>query len=909
MNRILTLAARRPWVILLLLLAASLLAVSRLGDLQVKVSVKGMMERGTPAWETLQKAQATFGSDSILVLFLADGQLFTPRGLAAVKRMLDGVRDVPGVSRVTSLFSIRNLKEEDGYITSKPYIETLPETIEQAEAIRDEALDNPLLVNSLIAGDGSAMAVNLVFEDDGSDPAFAQNFSAAIEAHLAPLREQFDQAFQIGSPTIRAALSERILEDQRTLLPLSVLVLLLTLALSLRRLSGAMLPMLTAGLSVLWTLGFMAWMGIPVNVMTSIVPALIVVIGSTEDIHLLSEYFNGLDAGKRGMKAIGHMADHMGVTVLLTFITTYLGFLSIALNDVQLLYQFGLVASTGLLFNFLITVVLIPLFLRAFGARIRTGKREQQQPGLYARIAVWLMHWVLRRRWLVLAAVSLMALLALIGAGKLRVNNNAMDFLEPSSVVHAQAREVHERLSGIHTFSIVVDGRIQGTFKQLHYLRQLEQIQAHIDTLEALDKSFSLVDFVKLINRTMEGYPEALELPEADDILREYLLFIKHDSISQYVSQDFSSAKILVRHDIGDSEQLNALVAQLEEFVAQNVDDSLKVEITGNSILSNKAVDSMARGQLHSLVLLGGVILLLITILFVNFKAGLVALLPNLFPVLVLFGVMGFVGIPLDSGTGMVAAIALGICVDDTMHAMSRYNQALKEHGDQMLALQATMSSEAVPIFTTSLALSAGFGVLALSSFAPVAHFGMLSAMVILLALFATFVITPLLLGTSQLLTVWDMLSMHIQKDCLKRAPLFTGMNTWQIKKVLLASEVRQLAPEDYVVRVGEEGKEMYVLLDGQVQAQLTDEQGETKIYRQLNPGDLFGEVGPLTGGRRTADVISLRDSRVLVLTWDHIESLSRMFPFISLKLFRNFTRILSDRLRATAEYSGGGDK
>ncbi len=903
MNRILLLAARRPWVVLSLVLAVSLLALTRLDDLQVRVSVQGMMERGTPDWEFLQHTERTFGSDSILVLFLSDPDLFTPQKLKAVGEVVDALEALPFVTGVTSLFSVRNVKNVDGYISSKPYLDTLPLSLEEARVIRDDAVSNPLLIDNLISGDGRSMAINVSFEDDGRSADFPQRLGAAVEGALDPLRRELETAYQIGSPTIRAALSERILDDQRTLLPLSLLILLLTLGVSLRRLSGALIPLLTAGLSVFWTLAFMAVMKIPVNVMTSIVPALIVVIGSTEDIHLLSEYFTGVREGRKGMTAIEYMAENMGVTILLTFITTYLGFLSIALNDVELLYQFGLVASTGLLLNFLITITLIPVITRFLGQG--GGKQECKKPAgrVYARLAVRLSEVVLRNRVTVLVSVGGMSLAALAGAVQLRVNNNPMDFLEPSSPVHAQAREVHERLSGIHTFSVVVDGSIRNTFMQVHYLQELQRIQAFITDMGVFDKSFSIADFVSLINRVMEEDPEALQLPESDDILREYLMFIKHESVKQYVSEDYSSAKILVRHDIGASADLNAAVQRLRGFVAESIDPALRVEITGNSILSNKAVDAMARGQLQSLALLGGVILVLIAVLFVNIKAGFLALVPNLFPVVVLFGVMGYAGIPLDSGTGMVAAIALGICIDDTMHAMSRYNQELRLQGEQMAALRHTLQAEAVPIFTTSLALAAGFGVMALSSFAPVAHFGLLSAMVILLALFATFVITPLLLGSSQLLIVWDMLSLHIQKDCLKLAPLFLGMNTWQIKKVLLASEIRHVPSGGHIVHEGEQGTEMFVVVDGQVAAQKTDGDGATRELRLLNSGDLFGEVGPLTGGRRTADVVAKQDSRVLVLTWEHIERLSRMFPLISFKLFRNFTRILSDRLAQTTEY------
>jgi hypothetical protein len=358
-----------------------------------------------------------------------------------------------------------------------------------------------------------------------------------------------------------------------------------------------------------------------------------------------------------------------------------------------------------------------------------------------------------------------------------------------------------------------------------------------------------------------------------------------------------------VRHNIGSSERLNQEIEKLRRFISDEVDPALRVAVTGESILSNEAVHAMSEGQFKSLLLIGGVVILVIALLFVNIRAGFVALLPNLFPVLVLFGVMGFFGIPMDAGTSMVAAIALGICVDDTMHAMSRFHNELKIHRNQEHALEGMVRAEAVPIFTTSVALAAGFAVLGTSSFIPVANFGLLSAMVIGLALFSTFYITPLMLGGTQLITVWDLLSYKVQNDYLKRSPLFRGMNIWQIKKVLLASEIRKFAPGEIIIEEGSEGTEMFVVLEGVAEASRTGSDGTFTSYRHFRTGDIFGEVAAFAGGKRTADVHARAQAEVLVLSWKRVNKLSKLFPIIAFRLFRNLAEILGARLVQTQEY------
>ena len=905
MKRLINYAADHPWAVLLVLGIISLLSATQIDSLRITVTAESMLEKGTPAWDYFVETEQTFGAEDTAIIVLRDPDIFNRDKLVEARYLVRALEDLPNVTGTSSLFDVKNLKNVDDTIYVKPYLENLPETAEQAAQIKAEAIRNPLVLGNLISADGQTIAINVFFEREPGDADFDREMTQAIETLIAPLREHIATVYQVGVGAMRSDLTGKIRADQRVFLPLSVLVLLLTLAFSLRRATAALIPLLTAGVSVLWTLGFMGWTGIPVNIMTSIVPALVIIIGSTEDIHLLAEYAAGVRDGLDRRSAIARMGENMGVAVLLTFVTTYLGFFSIALNDIQLLYQFGLVASTGLLFNFVITVVLVPVMLRFMGHRRSRSTARGGAPTWFQRGAVGLLQAAQRRRLLVLITAGILAIAAVTAATQLRINNNLLDYLDPQSPLRLNVERIHEELSGVHSFSIVVDSGIDNTFLQVKYLEEVLKIQTFLEGMHEFDRSFSFANFISLVHTVMEGGDDkTLRLPETNDMVREYMLFIRHRDVAAFVSENYDRARILVRHNISSSDILNRAVAELQAFVDASIDPALRVVITGKSVLSNKAVEEMARGQLQSLLLVGGVIVGLVSVLFVSLRAGIIALLPNLFPVAILFAVMALAGIPLNAGTSMVAAIALGICVDDTMHVMSRFHEELKRHEDRSAALVAMIRAEAVPIFATSIALAAGFAVFATSSFQPVVDFGLLSALVILVALLATFVLTPLLLGSSELLTVWDLLSYRVQKEALQRSPLFQGMYIWQIKKILLASEIRSFAGDERIIREGDSGTEMYVVLEGGVQAQKTLEDGIVKVLRVMGVGELFGEVGPLSGSLRTADVVALEQSQVLVLSWSRIDRLTKRFPMLAFRLFRNLTRIIGARLRQTSEYS-----
>jgi hypothetical protein len=304
----------------------------------------------------------------------------------------------------------------------------------------------------------------------------------------------------------------------------------------------------------------------------------------------------------------------------------------------------------------------------------------------------------------------------------------------------------------------------------------------------------------------------------------------------------------------------------------------------------------MAIGQILSLALMAIVIWAIVTVLFVNPRAGLMAVVPNLFPILVLFGIMGFLSVPLDTSTALIAAIALGICIDDTMHFMVRYHHHTRHERNQNVAIRKSLRDEAMPIIATSMALALGFAVFSLSSFPPIVHFGLLSSLVMVLALVAVFVILPMVLSTVRLITLYEILTLTLRREVLDSCSLFDGMRASQIKKVILLGEVLETPIGHEVIREGESGKDMYVILDGAVSVRKGGLDASAEVA-QMGPGQIFGEMALVTGQPRTATVVAMDDTKLLLLHWSGIEKLNRLYPRVSARLFKNLSAVLSRKL------------
>lgn len=894
MSKLMLFAARKPWLVLAFVSLASILAIVQLPDLKLEITAEGMMVEDDPTRIFYQQTLDTFGSENISIIFLQDTDLFHPDKLAAIQQVVNQINKSPLVQRTDSLFSRRYLRTIDGYIYTDAYLGKIPATAAEADSIRQAALRNPLITRNLLSLDGKAMAINVYFDTKKHEHGFDQAAALMLDEALAPLREELQMLFHVGDPYVRTGISQRIQQDQANIVPLALLMLVLTLSIALRHLAVAVIPLLTAGVSILWTLGLMAALGIPVNIMTSIIPALLIIIGSTEDIHLLSEYHAGIIKGKKSKKAIRFMAQHMGIAVGLTFITTYFGFLSIALNDLALLRQFGLVASTGLGFNFLATILLIPAALKLFGSR-KNRQQKSSKPDLFTRLAVNVLHYIKDHRLHVSVSLLLLSAVAVYGALQMRVNNNVMDYFSDRSSFYRYTEILHKRLSGMQTFSIVVTGQ-KGSFEQLMQLEELQSLQQFLEDSGKFDSSYSYADFIGVVHSGIDSEtPSAPYLPVRDEVVKEYCQMLDRKVLRPFVSDDFSQARIIVRHNISSSRELNQSVANIIDFAGQWLAPGLSVQVTGESYLNNRAVDYMADGQARSLALMLIVIFLLVSLLFMQMKAGMIAVLANLFPILSLFGVMGYLDLALDTGTAMVAAIAMGIAVDHSMHFMVRY-----QHAEQVSnnLLESTVRKEATPIIATALALAMGFTTLCLSEFPPVARFGLLSALVMLLALISTFIILPLLLWRSRLISVWDVLSLSIRQQVIDNSPLFYGMRHWQVKKIVALSRLQNFHRDEAIFLQGQNAHYLRVLLEGKAEIWRTQVDGSTQLINTLQAGDVFGLSALMRTRQRSTDVIAIEPTRVLALSWQDIHQIARIYPRISSRLFENLSLMAGDLIR-----------
>lgn len=312
-------------------------------------------------------------------------------------------------------------------------------------------------------------------------------------------------------------------------------------------------------------------------------------------------------------------------------------------------------------------------------------------------------------------------------------------------------------------------------------------------------------------------------IPDSRQAIAQYMILMEYDTLSEYVDSERRNARILVIHNISSSYEFNMVIDKVKKYIDENITGYVKgdkinnvsVTLTGIDYLIKNSVDTLVRGEVQGLCLALAVIFILMTILFLSVKAGLVAIISNIIPILINFGIMGWFAIELNTSTSMVALVALGIAIDDTIHFMVRYQGELRVTNDQKQAIANTIRMEGEPVLFTSVALAFGFGVLMLSNFVPSIYFGLLAALVMIYALLTDLFVNPILLLSIQLITVWDYVALKFKKTVLNESIILKNLSYSEAKKLVLLGSIRKVSAREYILHQGEKGEEMYLILSG----------------------------------------------------------------------------------------------
>ena len=905
MIRLTLLSWEHKYLCLLLIIGLTLTAVPLAQQVKLDLSVESLYPSAGMAVREYESARATFGTDEVAAIYAEDAQLFTPKRLAELNEIHKQLTQLPFVAKVDSLFTLPDLRDQGGMISTAPVLARLPNTAEQAAKAKERAVTNSLLRGQLVAEDGTALMMILPLSPKYREMQ-TKDAVKALDAILVPHQASFARLFQVGDPFTQSWMRERLSADQRLILPLALVIVLVLLTITQRNFWAGILPIINAAVAILWTLALMQILGIPVNFLNSILPALIVIIGATSDVHFVHEFRDHLRQGMNGQEAMQATVKSLSLPMILTSCTTVLGFATTALNELPILRDFGMAAALGMSGRFLISIFFLPALLRMLLSYMmpRSGSASANDEGWAARIASALVSYLLAHTRAIMIVLAILCAAALWQARSIRAGNDLQSFISPDSPVRVRDAAVTEKLAGLTMLNLTLQAD-RGEFLEPRALKQLEAVATRLRKVDGISAVTSFADLLARINSQLRGGDARFErVPDEAASVQQMMLFLHAKDYHAYLTPDHSQACVQLRCEFTDSGRLLALEREIRAIMDDRNFNTNSYTLTGSALLVATATESITSGQISSLGSMMVMVFLIVWGLFLSARCGVITLIVNVFPVAMIFGIMGIAGIPLNVGTCMVAAITLGIAVDDTLHLLVRFNREARELKDERRGIEVAIREELAPIASTTIALVSGFAVLGLSSFQPVREFGLLSSGVMVLGLITDMIVTPVMFGRTRIVTLWDVLGLNVRRSLIETSPFFNGLSSWQARRLILASNVVEHRGGEVPIKAGDVGSSLYVVLSGELEASVESPKGRI-LLKEMHPGDVFGEMAFVTQQRRTADVTARTDAKLLKINYDEFGRLRRFSPYLASRLLYNISRIVCERAVKPEENSG----
>lgn len=749
----------RPWPVIVagvLIIAGSAAFIPRLTK---DTSNEAFMPPGHPAVVNRDRVKETFGlADPIVIAVLRDapGGVFNAGSLQLVAWLTEQVREIPGVDvdRVTSLATEKNITGTADALHIEEFFEDPPRTDAEARRIGEAVMALELYRGKLVARDGSATLIVAEL----LDPTWAQSaYERMLELVAeAPIRDE--QVHIAGEGASNGYIGAYIDSDSRRLIPTTGLLIAGMLWLAYRSQRGVWLPMLAALGSVTVAMGTMAAVGVPFYVITSALAAILIAIAVCDGLHLLGHYYRTValrpEASRREL--VTRTMLSMWVPVAITTLTTVAGFMSMGLTTfMPPVWAFGVFASLGLVAALVFSLGVIPAVLALLAprpSRALRGAHGAPANDAVTRLMSALGRWIVRRPVLTLMLAGILGGVAVVGAAGLEVNDERIRYFRPSEPIFQADRAINRVFDGTNYLDVMVEADRPDALLEPKNLRRMEALQRFLETLPYVRGSSSIVDRVKLMNQAMnENRAEAYAIPEDERLVAQLFLLYsassEPDDFGHLVDPEYQRASIRVAMSRGRWTDFEHVMEEARRYLRETFDDGeVRAVLAGRASLAYHWAAELRASHPLGIAWSFALVWLLTSCIFRSALGGMLAIVPVALAVLLIYAVMGHMGIWLSAGTSMTAAIAIGLAIDFSVHALSRIRESSRQGEQLEKAIVAMLGSTGRALFWNFAAILLGFSVLILAKVPSLTHFGLLVATCVTASFLGSVTLLPALI-------------------------------------------------------------------------------------------------------------------------------------------------------------------
>jgi len=537
----------------------------------------------------------------------------------------------------------------------------------------------------------------------------------------------------------------------RKFMILAIIMIAAFLFLLFRNVSGVLLSLFTVIFSLVCTFGIMAICSVPIKIPTVMLPSFLLAVGVCDSVHILAIYYKRLKQGDSADEAIIFTLGHSGLAVLLTSITTAGGFLSFLTSEVAPIEDLGIFSAIGVMMALLYSLLWLPSMLSILRTKPK-DRTSEHQPQFLDRVLSGFGNIGTGKPKTICVIVAIMIILSLFGASRLEFSHRSLSWLPEDSIERIDTELIDKVLRGSLTFELVMDTKKKNGFFEPSLLSRLEQLSARYnkyrDEKVFVGKTLAVTDILKEIHRALnENQEEFYGIPKNQDLVaQEFLLFENSgsDDLEDFVDSQFSKARFSIKIPWGDSTAFGHLIGDIETQLREHF-PGVDYYITGKPMLMLRTLNGIIMSMGKSYLLALTVITLLMILFIGDLRLGLVSMLPNLSPIVICLGIMGWMNIRLDAFNMTLGAIAIGLAVDDTIHFMNNFKRYYEINGSSYEAVQKTLATSGRAILFTTLVLSSGFLIYSFSFMKNLYYFGLFTSLTLIIALLADFLLSPAL--------------------------------------------------------------------------------------------------------------------------------------------------------------------
>ncbi|MBS3825662.1 RND family transporter [Candidatus Bipolaricaulota bacterium] len=739
--------ADNPWKVIVFSLVITIALGFFIPKIDMVTDFRKYLSPSNEVVKVATEAEQKYGSVSyIQVSIEPEKTIFDRQVLRRIQKLREAIAEIQGVKAVEGPMNSQVIVGKEDKLTVGPASPDgeVPENSSEMAAFKEKLLGSALLRNRVVSGSGDAAAFSIELETNVNTKEVATEVRKIVEEYEGP--EEISIA---GQPYFNSAFSDAIRSDLIVLLPLVFLAIILVLYLTFRSPRGVFLPLLVVSLSISWTVGLMALIGIPFTMVSFILPVILAAVGSAYSIHVLNQYYELTEKEITEKEAVVETIGSMYSPVTMTGLTTAVGFLSLISAFLIPVRQFGIFSAVGVLVAVGLSLTLVPAVLS-----LLSFQKKKEMPGFCSPLAPFIQslfrgfsRLVVKRRILVTVLFVVILLVFIAGALSLQINTSYTAIIGQSSKLTEGMNSMDENFAGSQQLLVEIDTGKRNGLTNPELLQKLDDFQEWLENKDGLqmNKTVGIVDIVKTLNREFQGgNPDHFRIPDNQQLISQ-LLLLSGGNMGRMALGDYSAGEITGLYRQATSSEISKLVKSVNQYLDEHfssVDAGMVGSTRIQEEMSNKVVSSQIISLATTIIVAGFIVGLIMK----SFTAGVISLAPLVSAVAINFGIMGLSGIPLNLVNLIVSSIMIGIGIDYAIHLIERFQLEYEEDRDKVEIFSTVLRTTGKGILANALALALGFSVIGLSSFSSITTVGFLLATAMVVSMISTFTVVPAVL-------------------------------------------------------------------------------------------------------------------------------------------------------------------